>query len=1773
MPSDSHSEKESPPSGASEVVEPPNLSDNSVPNEAYDKYARHRLQRYKEMNLSDRSLWESMFYDFENWGPEHWLKVRGETHTNIKDYCIPHGIWIRHYGPTGKRHEIVAGLFKNDFFEDWTLHQIQTTEDAYKMLSPRVSSLKERLLANANPTSSHATVVAPVSAVSMPPNPSGSAADQSNSSDRRSEFASQPGNIQASSPVQPLQVPQAGTATGTTSFVRTPSQTPPPSVAFAGMPPIGSLNQPNQSFYNPPTTAPSHRQPPQPPTAGPNVYTYELTQLHKMYKEEDKFSGTGDNFAHKARLFRIKCRAVGLPGPAMHLGAPAMLTGQAINHYLGQAEPTSWEEFVERIESHFEGIEWRRTNLTKWQTMTINDVVAANPNLSLTECLREMTDEFATLQRGLDGNYFGPDHLRENIIRATRSHPAMTNALMDPPANPSALVNRLFTAIKNYEEVHKTPHVGGYVQSYNEDEDWENGQDDEEIFFTDRQYRKGNFHARGRGRGGFKPYRGTDRGSFRSPPSSRVQKCFVCDKPGCWSTNHPPSARDEARKKFGDKLPLFKTRPGFDKVLNQWIIEYEGKNDENHDEINQYFENLLDKPPASPPNDKYQGNGHINPATESFFTFHGTLENSEPLGAASMLADNAFKHHLTHNDQTLPPPDAAPYAFNSSTASRYDSSEFKGLLIDSGAAIWSTGGIGQLRALQRIDNSVIMNTATAGSNHFTFGVTPAPSIGSVHFETPIGQIFFHIVGINTPFLLSLADMDAKGVFLNNTTNQLIQGDRAHSVIRQYGHAFLKWHSSPYTLITESFEQNPCFLTEVELHRLHRRFGHPSVRRLHQILHRAGHQPDLSMLEHLSKYCRHCQLHGRSPGRFSFVIKDDTEFNFNIIVDILYIQGKPVLHVIDEATRFQTGRWLKDISAKHVWDQLRVCWVDTYLGPPDFITADAGKQFVSKEFKLYASTMGTTVKNVPVEAHHSIGQVERYHGPLRRAYEIIIEEVQGIKPESALQMAFKALNDSVGPHGLVPTLLVFGAYPRMSDSDPPAPTLVQRAHAMRRAMDEVRKYNSSRQVQDALNTRNGPSTAAIHDLPLNSPVLVFREGNAGHAGAWRGPFKFLGIDGETALIESPNGPTKFRTTSVKPFFIDPDLTEAIEHRDEATEHPEHRDDHETRPPAMDDEATPLPPPEEGAASNEIPDGEVESEDGIAPTSPIKRGRGRPRKRPIRVNFISPATYSPGINAPPDILFTMDDPDHSMPQFTSSRQNEINGLLDKGVFKLTNPEDVPSGARIFNSRFVDEIKNPGTEKAYEKSRLVVQAYNDRDKTLILTESPTIQRVSQRLIICLAAVLGSDRASLYLRDVTQAYVQSTSELNREFFIRPPPELATVLGAPPDCILKVMKPLYGVPEAGNHWFATYHKHHTERLGMSESTYDSCLLYKNEPFAVVGLQTDDTLILASDEFACDEDEAIKTARIMTKDRSHLSSATPIKFNGAKVEIHQDGSITMRRESPVGGISLIKPHQASATSSRGIVREKLSPKDQYIAQRAKGAYIASICQPEASFDLSYAAQTTVFSSADIDHLNKRLQWQITNQNRGLKFVRLDPKSLQLVVFTDSSFANNRDLSSQIGYVVCLADATNKANILHWSSIKCKRVTRSVLASELYAMAHGFDVGAVIKATLMKVLRGDVPLVLCTDSKSLYDCLVRLGTTQEKRLMIDVMSLRQSYERREITEVKWIQGDSNPADSMTKTKASTALKTLIDTNRINPHASEWVERGDPPTVGAIGATAR
>jgi hypothetical protein len=293
-----------------------------------------------------------------------------------------------------------------------------------------------------------------------------------------------------------------------------------------------------------------------------------------------------------------------------------------------------------------------------------------------------------------------------------------------------------------------------------------------------------------------------------------------------------------------------------------------------------------------------------------------------------------------------------------------------------------------------------------------------------------------------------------------------------------------------------------------------------------------------------------------------------------------------------------------------------------------------------------------------------------------------------------------------------------------------------------------------------------------------------------------------------------------------------------------------------------------------------------------------------------------------------------------------------------------------------------------------------------------------------------------------------------------------------------------------------------------------------------------------------------------------LEEKKPLEFNGGRIELCE-GDIRFSQKGQVNQLRTIDPAAEDAAQ-------------QYVAQRARGAYISSICQPEAAFDLSTAAQVREPEKDDFAALNARIQWQIDNPARGLRFIPLDLSCAKLYIFTDGSFANNKDLTSQLGFVIALANEVSRThsefeiqgNVVHWNSSKCKRVTRSVLASELYGMMNGFDAGIALGTTLQQITASlnlpQIPIIVCADSRSLYECIVKLGTTVEKRLMIDIMSLRESYERREIAEIRWIVGKDNPADACTKKNPNTVLERLVSRNRITIRVEAFVQRPEKAT---------
>jgi hypothetical protein len=87
----------------------------------------------------------------------------------------------------------------------------------------------------------------------------------------------------------------------------------------------------------------------------------------------------------------------------------------------------------------------------------------------------------------------------------------------------------------------------------------------------------------------------------------------------------------------------------------------------------------------------------------------------------------------------------------------------------------------------------------------------------------------------------------------------------------------------------------------------------------------------------------------------------------------------------------------------------------------------------------------------------------------------------------------------------------------------------------------------------------------------------------------------------------------------------------------------------------------------------------------------------------------------------------------------------------------------------------------------------------------------------------------------------------------------------------------------------------------------------------------------------------------------------------------------------------------------------------------------------------------------------------------------------------------------------------QSNLIYYSSTKSKRVTKSMLALEIYRIVKGVDILITINITIKMITKQLgfllTLIIIYTDFYSLYKCLVKLGTIKEKRLMIDIIAIR------------------------------------------------------------------
>ena len=162
-------------------------------------------------------------------------------------------------------------------------------------------------------------------------------------------------------------------------------------------------------------------------------------------------------------------------------------------------------------------------------------------------------------------------------------------------------------------------------------------------------------------------------------------------------------------------------------------------------------------------------------------------------------------------------------------------------------------------------------------------------------------------------------------------------------------------------------------------------------------------------------------------------------------------------------------------------------------------------------------------------------------------------------------------------------------------------------------------------------------------------------------------------------------------------------------------------------------------------------------------------------------------------------------------------------------------------------------------------------------------------------------------------------------------------------------------------------------------------------------------------------------------------------------------------------------------------------------------------------------------------------------------------------YSDAAFANNSELSSQLGRVVLFTDESNKAIPLLYSSYKSRRATRSVLSAEMIVFADLPDDVLAISKQLEIMLQRTIPVHMSTGSKSLFDIIAKGSRTNEKRNMLDMYAARQAYNDLEIINIGFVRNSYNLATGLTKPKLQAALFELLITVHHEPRVEQCIYR--------------
>ncbi len=757
----------------------------------FNKYVIYLLDQWNLNNWKDYSFWKIIQSNFERWIETHFDQLNINIWIVLKNFCYTHDYWINHNFDVDRIKIItMLNVIRFDDWNDiWTLNQIRWVEKRYEILSRVIKKWKHELIDTSN--LDDVTIYFHESNLEFNRDNKNIIFDDNHikfitSDDQHDMYSTL--SMQSFYAYSSIRVQFEYNYHSDFSFFQFSS-----SVAAVSIRVSESVNQStrinnqharfvflsafvsNQHarsassfvihasiFRNSTSIDENYYESTQ--SRFVQRFCKKLSQLNKIYKNDEKFKNTNDNFEFKLKIFFNKCKRVELSLHAYLKKIAFMLANRALSHfYVNEYKNITFDKFRVDMKTFFEKSEWKRFNLTKWQFIHIDNVIIANSNLSLIECFQKLCTDLNDIQKELNSDYHDSSHMREILIRACRDHSILLMKLHNSSSNVSSLINSFYISIINFESINKKKNT--YLQSIDTDID---ECDQHEHNFIDRQYRRESINYRDN-RKFLIDSRSRDRFSIRF---SKI--CFVCNKSNCWSINHSKKERENSKKRFANRNSKWKSHSKFQRRLKQFIVEIEDS--QRDDFITQFFDELIIDIEISIDNISITDFviEEIDSESKTYFIAVDSIDDSKTIAAIIiMLVDKTFKHKLIFMNNIIISSNSISYSYNVFTTSKYDDREFKNILIDHDAADHSFENIEQFTILQRISNTfLILNKKRI--IFFKFDIDEISFIDTVDLKIFVDVITFHIVLVHTSFLLCLVDMNRLRFYFNNLTNMFIE---------------------------------------------------------------------------------------------------------------------------------------------------------------------------------------------------------------------------------------------------------------------------------------------------------------------------------------------------------------------------------------------------------------------------------------------------------------------------------------------------------------------------------------------------------------------------------------------------------------------------------------------------------------------------------------------------------------------------------------------------------------------------------------------------------------------------------------------------------------------------------------------------------------------------------------------------------------------------------------------------------------------------------------